>query len=966
MEYHLMFSGSFSLSYDLKFSKHPTNPRKLLVQPQVTAKHNEHSAPIPPQHMVFVIDRSGSMQGEKLENVKKGTIKLIEETLRDGDTFSVVSFDNIGEVVVQDIIKGAPNYKDSFAKINALKSGGGTQIENGLAVIGDKIKLADPQNCRIILLTDGQNNDPIEASQQVTLLKQRLNTELTPTIIPVGIGADYQDDLLKAFGDITGIRSTVHVKDSSDVDECFKDVGLMLRARTENIMVELKVGNKKFNCPIGTISPEFPGAKTIEIDIPDQAFSIDSRLTIGSAQSMVSHETPISTNAITLNRDIIANFASDRLAEINQNPKLKYEVKAVALQREVLPLLTPAYENDSEIVKKIRDAIIAAIEANTHADLNEVRAITSNVTMTTTQGSSRTRPQQGQTLTSVNGGAPNFDVPNKLIKGNNDIEYQIIDSSLDLAHEKLPRYLAVLQPSLSRTETVLIDTESPLLKSEARKLAKEVHDAEMQPLEKKLGLVANFVHAALPGTDVKTAVSEKVRDVYFSINGHSVSGYSLDEYITAKQALARQEAPFTGLMIAKLVKEKLLPPGKVRQFYATATNGKLTHMWTIYRTNDNVYLIDPSSPEQQVYKLNSKMDRARARYDYAKRGLEGILDNTFKMYNLLPAEDVTPIADELLAEVSEDDEKAFVDAGLIDPIYHTVLRHPVRIEGEPRNHVFEHDNIVKWFETNATNPIRGTPCSKKLLPALDVREQVIDLIAVIKRQKKSKPVQTNQVALPAQQGTNQPMEIPEPNHPEGQPLLHAQQQQGVKRPRQTVSATKARAEAEKMKNWMGTAGSDGLPKSPNSVKPTVKNNKNWDTVKDLLAAIKQMKQYGQQLEMNGVKKGKIAVDLAKALKVKAKSLYTMPISDDIVRFKNEFKVLLHSKDKEMSEYRLAWKTILKNIAIALTGVGLIAIVGKLIHSKVTEDRARLFFSRPKTTCEEKVENIDQCVRKVNI
>lgn len=75
---------------------------------------------------------------------------------------------------------------------------------------------------------------------------------------------------------------------------------------------------------------------------------------------------------------------------------------------------------------------------------------------------------------------------------------------------------------------------------------------------------------------------------------------------------------------------------------------------------------------------------------------------------------------------------------------------------------------------------------------------------------------------------------------------------------------------------------------------------------------------------------------------------------------------LISKNNEMREYRLAWKTILKNIAIAVTGIGLFAIAGKLIYSKTKENRFLFFFQKKQTTSEEKIRDIKDYLNRMTL
>jgi hypothetical protein len=89
-----------------------------------------------------------------------------------------------------------------------------------------------------------------------------------------------------------------------------------------------------------------------------------------------------------------------------------------------------------------------------------------------------------------------------------------------------------------------------------------------------------------------------------------------------------------------------------------------------------------------------------------------------------------------------------------------------------------------------------------------------------------------------------------------------------------------------------------------------------------------------------------------------------PTERDFGKFKSEFLACLHSKDKEMSAYRIEWGTIVVNIAIALTGVGVLLIFGKLIHSKVMENCALFFFQKRKTTSEEKISAVESAMNNI--
>ncbi|MGC1181973.1 ankyrin repeat domain-containing protein [Legionella sp.] len=149
---------------------------------------------------------------------------------------------------------------------------------------------------------------------------------------------------------------------------------------------------------------------------------------------------------------------------------------------------------------------------------------------------------------------------------------------------------------------------------------------------------------------------------------------------------------------------------------------------------------------------------------------------------------------------------------------------------------------------------------------------------------------------------------------------------------------------------------------------TIKNNNGQEASvmsnpkDDFFHKIQAMEDYGVLLRDQGVSKGQVAIDLANALKTMANQFFEQnPEQRNFAKFKPQFLALLHSKDQEMSAYRISWGTILANIGIALTGIGLLVIAGKLIHSKVIENQALFFFQNRKTTSEENIADVEHAV-----
>lgn len=130
----------------------------------------------------------------------------------------------------------------------------------------------------------------------------------------------------------------------------------------------------------------------------------------------------------------------------------------------------------------------------------------------------------------------------------------------------------------------------------------------------------------------------------------------------------------------------------------------------------------------------------------------------------------------------------------------------------------------------------------------------------------------------------------------------------------------------------------------------------------LFATIHSLKEYGILLKSQGASKGQIAINLAAALKLQADTFFKKAATpNELKAFQDEFSLLLNSKNHEMSEYRTSWSTIIANIAIALTGIGALLLVGRLIYTQATEGRPLFFFQKHQTTSEEKVGEVRQAM-----
>jgi Ca-activated chloride channel homolog len=141
-----------------------------------------------------VLDISGSMDGEKLQQVKVAGATVLKAFAPD-DEIGLWSFSN--EVHHLDPIAPLAGQADLARHIQGLKAGGGTALYRATreAVRDVQTSWDSSRINAVVLLTDGQNSDPTD--DDLDALLRSLEAQPASTTVPVftigyGQGADLQ------------------------------------------------------------------------------------------------------------------------------------------------------------------------------------------------------------------------------------------------------------------------------------------------------------------------------------------------------------------------------------------------------------------------------------------------------------------------------------------------------------------------------------------------------------------------------------------------------------------------------------------------------------------------------------------------------------------------------------------------------------------------------------------------------
>ena len=162
----------------------------LYVLAHVTPpEHFQHAQM--PLNVALVIDRSTSMQGERLERVKAAAALLVEKLSAD-DVLTVIAFSDRAEVALP--ASHVHNKEVVLSRLRGIVPFGGTEIFQGLNAAMREMRKADLDKHlnHIILLTDGQTYGDENACLQ--LAQQAAAARVS--ISGFGLGAEWNDQFL--------------------------------------------------------------------------------------------------------------------------------------------------------------------------------------------------------------------------------------------------------------------------------------------------------------------------------------------------------------------------------------------------------------------------------------------------------------------------------------------------------------------------------------------------------------------------------------------------------------------------------------------------------------------------------------------------------------------------------------------------------------------------------------------------
>jgi Ca-activated chloride channel homolog len=199
-----------------------------------------------PLNVAFVIDRSGSMSGGKLDLARQAVETAVERLLP-MDRFAIVVYDDRIDVVVESTPASREAKSMAVDRLRAIDARGSTNLGEGWLRGAEQVARAQAARGtgatggsvnRVLLLTDGLANQGITDAAELTKHAVELRSRGVTTTT-FGVGEDFDEQLLQSMADAGGGHFYFIANAAQIIDQIASEVGELLEVVARDATIEV-------------------------------------------------------------------------------------------------------------------------------------------------------------------------------------------------------------------------------------------------------------------------------------------------------------------------------------------------------------------------------------------------------------------------------------------------------------------------------------------------------------------------------------------------------------------------------------------------------------------------------------------------------------------------------------------------------------------------------------------------------
>lgn len=297
-----------------------------------------------PLNLSLVLDHSGSMDGEKLAQLK-AAVKNVLAQLQVQDTISLAVFEEYAQVLAPSAALDDPARLAPL--VDGIQAVGGTAISRGLKLgLAEAKKAAAPTSVnRILLFTDGQTYGDEAICRELAAESGGLGIPITA----LGLGEDWNEELLDAIAAASGGQADF-IRTPADILSHFQSVVRGMQAtvvRQAELVLRLAAGvtprqiwrvqpvitllsptilsERDVQLPLGELEQERGQAVLVELMVPDRPAG---RYRIGQAEVRYDVLATGVTGAL-VRQDILLTYTDDPQLALQYVPEVMNVIEKV-------------------------------------------------------------------------------------------------------------------------------------------------------------------------------------------------------------------------------------------------------------------------------------------------------------------------------------------------------------------------------------------------------------------------------------------------------------------------------------------------------------------------------------------------------------------------------------------------------------------------------------------------------------